>query len=77
MTQPYYRFITYRTYSDEDVKAFREDQWTTGDMALPEDYSDFIWQFARDHREAVENHDNKLDVRYAIINGGCGEQETY
>lgn len=77
VTQSYYRFITFTTYEDEDVQVFREDEWKSGNMSVPEDYADFIWHFARDHDEAVKNHEHKLDVMNAILNSGLGEQETY
>lgn len=70
---PYYRFVTYTRYSDESVRAVREDEF----HGLPEDWSDYIWQFARTHREARDAHYQRLDERQVLLNAGFSDRHTY
>lgn len=66
---PYYRFRTHTAYPDlDEVIAVREDDAPS--RPLPDDYSDFVWQFAPDHETARAQHFEKLDLCMFIANLG-------
>jgi hypothetical protein len=44
---------------------------------LPEDYNEYVWQYATDVASAINQHDSKMDLWRSDINSGMDEKHTY
>lgn len=77
------RFITFTIYEPNPVTVFclTEEQFyaSISDVGygIPDDYCDFIWQFAPNRETAKAQHYDKLDEREAWLNAGNEEKDTY
>ena len=67
------RFCTYTSNFNEvnEVSFIEEGQ------SLPDDWEEFVWQYAKDGAEAVSQHDEKHDLWAADMDAGLPEKQTY
>jgi hypothetical protein len=64
------RFCTYMNGSNE-ISFIEEGQ------SLPDDWDEFVWQYAKDGAEAVSQHEEKHDLWAADMDAGQPEKHTY
>ena len=64
------RFCTYMDGSNE-ISFIEEGQ------SLPDDWDEFVWQYAKDGAEAVSQHEEKHDLWAADMDAGQPEKHTY
>jgi hypothetical protein len=67
------RFCTYTSNSNgvNGVSFIEEGQ------SLPDDWEEFVWQYAKDGAEAVIQHEEKHDLWAADMDAGQPEKHTY
>ena len=66
------RFCTYIVDSNDGVISFMEEG-----QSLPDDWQEFVWQYAKDGAEAVSQHEEKHDLWAADMDAGLPEKQTY
>ena len=69
------RFVTYTILSHGVTYAKTEAEYKTD--GLPEDWDDFIWQFANSKTAAIKQHEYALDAYRDDINHGREPRTTY
>ena len=69
------RFITYEIISHNTVYAKTESEYKA--EGIPEDWDDFVWQFAPDKETAIRQHADKVDDWRNDLNHGREPKATY
>jgi hypothetical protein len=64
------RFCTY-------MSGFNEPGFIEEGQSLPDDWHEFVWQYAKDGTEAVSQHVEKHDLWAADMDAGLPEKHTY
>jgi hypothetical protein len=72
---PRERFITYLILSHGMIYAKTETEYKA--EGLPEDWDDFVWQFAASKEAAIARHDEALDAYINDVNRGREPKATY
>ena len=69
------RFRTYLSdsndYSDNPIRFVEEGQ------SLPDDWYEYVWQYAKDGAEAISQHDEKMNQWKDDMDAGLPEKDTY
>ena len=63
-------FCTYELSNNNRIIFMEEGQ------SLPDDWSEYIWQYAKDGDEAVSQHDKKCDQMRACHDVGLPHEES-
>jgi len=65
------RFCTYTTETDETIKAVEAP------ALVPEDWSEYVFQYAENAAAAIAQHDRKIDEYQADNEAGRPIKDTY
>ena len=69
------RFCTYISDSNEGTAS--EISFIEEGQSLPDDWNEFVWQYAKDGDEAISQHIEKNDLWAADMDAGLPEKDTY
>jgi hypothetical protein len=67
------RFCTYTS----EINGINEVSFMEEGQSLPDNWEEFVWQYAKDGAEAVSQHEEKHDLWAADMDARQPEKHTY